>query len=126
MIYLYAITECPDPPDALGLRGAPLRTVGDADAFVVASEHDGLRIETFVHTLPAASSAPLRFERRQIVALCQTPLSLAEITAVLGMPLGVVRVLVADLAEEHLVELDEPSETSVQLIERIRDLVRAL
>lgn len=87
---------------------------------------DDLRIETMVWTIPAALSAPLRFEQRRVVELCQSPLSLAEIAAALRIPLGVARVLVADLSADNHVELREPSELPVHMIERIRDLVRAL
>src|SRR5215475_6184483 len=42
---------------------------------------DGLRIETQVVAAPAALSAPLQYERRRIVELCQRPLSVAEVAA---------------------------------------------
>jgi hypothetical protein len=88
--------------------------------------HDGLRIETLVMAAPAALSAPVRHERRRIIELCQRPLSLAEVAVALGVPLGVARVLIADLAAENLVSLREPTELPVHVIERIRDLVREL
>lgn len=44
-------------------------------------------------------------ERRRIVELCRAPVSVAEVGARLGLPLGVVRVLVADLQAEGLVRL---------------------
>ena len=88
--------------------------------------HDGLRIETLVVASPAALSAPVRYERRRILELCQVPLSLAEVAVALSVPLGVARVLIADLATENLVSLQEPAELPVHVIERIRDLVREL
>jgi hypothetical protein len=87
---------------------------------------DGLRIETMIYALPAALSAPLKFERRQIVQLCQTPLSVAEIAAALEVPLGVARVLIGDLVAGNFVSAHQPSELPLHIIERIRDLVRAL
>jgi Protein of unknown function (DUF742) len=87
---------------------------------------DGLRIETQVVATPAALSAPLRYERRRIVELCQRSLSVAEVASGLGVPLGVARVLVADLATENLVTVREPAELPFHVIERIRDLVREL
>ncbi|NYF56692.1 DUF742 domain-containing protein [Micromonospora purpureochromogenes] len=87
---------------------------------------DGLRVETMVHAAPAAMYAPLKFELRHIVELCQTPRSIAEIAAALGVPLGVARVLVADLVVGNLVWCDEPAEIPIHVIERIRDRVRAL
>ncbi|MCW2639460.1 MAG: hypothetical protein JWP76_1766 [Dactylosporangium sp.] len=88
--------------------------------------HDGLRVETLVSARPAALSAPLRFEMRRIVELCQAPLSVAEIAVRLGVPLGVARVLVGDLATEGFVTCAEPAELPIEMIERIRDRVRAL
>lgn len=88
--------------------------------------HDGLRIETLVEARPAALSAPLHFEQRQIVELAQRPVSVAEVAARLGVPLGVARVLIADLYTGKYISLHEPTELPVHVIERIRDLVRAL
>jgi hypothetical protein len=88
--------------------------------------YDGMRIETLVRAQPAALSAPLRFEQRRIVELAQQPVSLAEVAARLGVPIGVARVLVGDLYTGNYVSLHEPTELPVHVIERIRDLVRAL
>ena len=88
--------------------------------------HDGLRLETLVEALPAALSAPLQFEQRQIVELAQRPVSVAEVAARIGVPLGVARVLIADLYTGKYISLHEPHELPVHVIERIRDLVRAL
>jgi len=88
---------------------------------------DDLRIETLLRALPAALSAPLRFEARRIVELCQRPMSLADLAVGLRIPLGVTRVLVADLlADGYLYQEEQPDELPIELIERIRDLVRAL
>ncbi|WP_433307546.1 DUF742 domain-containing protein [Actinoplanes sp. CA-030573] len=88
---------------------------------------DGLRIETQLLALPAALSAPLRFESRRIVELCQRPMSLADLSAALAAPLGVVRVIVGDLLTDDYLRIEEqPDQLSVSLIERIRDRVRAL
>lgn len=88
--------------------------------------HDGLRIETLVVATATALAAQLHFEQRQIVRWCRTPISLAEIAALIGVPLGVARVLVADLYTDRLVELKEPKQVPEHVLERIRDLVRAL
>ncbi|BAL88493.1 hypothetical protein AMIS_32730 [Actinoplanes missouriensis 431] len=89
--------------------------------------HDGVRVETQLHAAPAALSAPLRFEARRIVELCQLPRSVADLSVALGVPLGVVRVIVADLITEGFLVVGEaPGELSTALIERIRDRVRAL
>jgi hypothetical protein len=89
--------------------------------------HDGLRIETQLRAAPAALSAPLRFESRRIVELCQAAMSVADLSAALRAPLGVVRVIVADLITQGYLRIEEqPQELSSSLIERIRDRVRAL
>jgi hypothetical protein len=88
---------------------------------------DGLRIETLLRAAPAALSAPLRFESRRIVELCQQPMSVADVAVGIRAPLGVARVIVADLiAEGYLKVQEQPNELSTALIERIRDRVRAL
>ena len=88
---------------------------------------DNIRIETLLFALPAALSAPLRFEAERIVQLCQAPMSLADLAAALRTSLGVTRVLVADLIAEKYLQLSEQTnELSIELIERIRDRVRAL
>jgi uncharacterized protein DUF742 len=80
-----------------------------------------------MRALPAALSAPLRFEARRIVELCQRPMSLADIAVGMRIPLGVTRVLVADLlADGYLYQEEQPDELPIELIERIRDRVRAL
>ncbi len=87
---------------------------------------DGLRVETLIRSVPAALSAPLHFERKRIVEMCQAPRSVAEIASALGMPLGVARVLVADLITAGQVTYQKPADTPISLIERILDRVRAL
>lgn len=88
---------------------------------------DGLRIETLLHAAPAALSAPLRFEPRRIVELCQAPKSIADLSVALRVPLGVVRVIVADLVTDNYLRIEEQlGELPIELIERIRDRVRAL
>jgi hypothetical protein len=89
--------------------------------------HDGLRVETQLVAGPAALSAPLRFESRRIVELCQRPRSLADLSAALAAPLGVLRLIVDDLlTDDYLQIAEQPDVLSTALIERIRDRVRAL
>jgi hypothetical protein len=88
--------------------------------------HDGLKLETMVYAQPAALSAPLQFEQRRAIELAQEPISVAELASGLDVPIGVARVLIADLYTGNYVSLREPSELPTQTIERIRDLVRAL
>jgi hypothetical protein len=91
---------------------------------------DRLRMETLVTATPAGLSAPLGFEHAHIVQLCRRPLSVAELAVALKAPIGVARVLIADLVADRLLAVhaqvvpgDRPSR---ELLERIRDGVRAL
>jgi hypothetical protein len=90
-----------------------------------------LRVETLVAADPAALAAPLTLERLRIVRMCQRPLSVAEIAHGLGSPIGVAKVLVADLLVDRLVTVHEhlglgDAAATMALLERIRDGVRAL
>lgn len=88
--------------------------------------YTGLKLETLLQAMPTARSASLRFEERRIIELAQRPVSLAEVAAQLAVPVGVAKVLASDLYYGNHVRLLEPHELSVDVIERIRDLVRAL
>jgi Protein of unknown function (DUF742) len=86
-----------------------------------------LHIETLIQARPGAISSSLRFEARRIVELSrEQATSMAELSAALKVPLGVARVLVSDLVDDGSVSVVQRQELSVQLIERIRDRVRAL
>ncbi|WP_034087285.1 DUF742 domain-containing protein [Streptacidiphilus albus] len=87
---------------------------------------DDLRLETLVTAVPGALFAPLEFERRRIVTLCQTAQSVAEVAAGIGVPLGVARVLIGDLVAADLLACHQPREVPLAVMERIRDHVRAL
>ena len=110
----------PEPSDAEAVR--PFLLTGGRTRPV----QDGLRVETLLSARPAALSAPLRFEARRIVELCQRPTTVADLAVALRVPLGVTRVLVADLLSEGYLRREEQGELSVAMIERIRDRVRAL
>jgi hypothetical protein len=73
-------------------------------------------------------------ERERILRVCHAPRSVAELAALARVPLGVARVLVADLEAEHLVHVadphgadgaDEPAR-NLTVLERVRDGLRRL
>ena len=72
----------------------------------------------------------LKFERAEILRLCQTdPLSVAELSARMHVPIGVVRVVAADLVSEGMLESFQPSANvadDVLLITRLIAGVRSL
>ena len=69
-------------------------------------------------------------EDRRIVDLCQTPTSVAEVAARLGMPVGVLRVLVGDLVDARMLTVreveDRGDHRDVRLLERLLEGIRAL
>jgi hypothetical protein len=69
-------------------------------------------------------------EDRRIIDLCQTPTSVAELSARLAAPVGVVRVLVGDLVEARMVTVREVENRAdhrdIRLLERLLEGIRAL
>jgi hypothetical protein len=53
-------------------------------------------------------AASLRFERADVLRLCDSMQSVAEVSAHLKLPLGVARVLVGDLHAEGLLDVHMP------------------
>jgi hypothetical protein len=70
------------------------------------SHGTNLALETLISTTDAGREAASKLspEQRQIVLLCSRPLSIAELSARLGVPLGVARVLASDLRADGFVE----------------------
>jgi hypothetical protein len=91
-----------------------------------------LAFETMLQATVAGRDAAVaqRFERGDIVRLCDSePLSVAELSARLHLPIGVVRVVAADLVTEGILEAFHPTENvadDVLLLTRLIAGVRAL
>ena len=88
--------------------------------------HNDLVIETLVSTTSTREQTPkLTVEQRAIAALCHEILSIAEVSARLHLPLGVIRILVGDMADEHLVIVHRPTQAGdrpdLALLERVLD-----
>jgi hypothetical protein len=87
--------------------------------------HRELALETLVSTTESGTEAAwaLDHEEAVIVRLCEAYQSVAEIAAHVGIPLGVARVLVSDLANAGHVQLHRPPATSErpdgQLLRRV-------
>jgi Protein of unknown function (DUF742) len=91
-------------------RAEPVDDTLEIEAQVVATE------------LGAAAYARLSFEHRDIVELCATTMSVAEVAARLRLHIGVARVLVADLAALGYLIVQRPSSRlslDPNLIERV-------
>ncbi|MCS7481304.1 DUF742 domain-containing protein [Umezawaea endophytica] len=84
--------------------------------------------ETRAHSAASATSP----EQRSIVEMCANPRSVAEVSAVLSIPLGVARVLLSDLIELGVVSVHETNGGSaggradLALLERVLNGLRRL
>jgi hypothetical protein len=91
-----------------------------------------LAIEALVSTTYSGTLAESRLpsERAAIIRLCVDTRSVAEVAAHLKVPLGVARVLVADMADAALVRIYEPQSLDeaahVALLERVLSGLRRL
>ncbi|MDF3289425.1 MULTISPECIES: DUF742 domain-containing protein [Streptomyces] len=99
-----------------------------------------LLVETFVATIDAPEERPqltsggiataVMPELRAIVELCRRMRSVAEISALLRIPLGVVRVLLSDLADQGKIRVYGAGQGPVQpnraLVERVLSGLRKL
>ncbi|SRR6266498_4539745 len=108
----------PDGGTVSGLRPY-LLTAGRAEPV----DHT-LEIEAQVLTteIGARAADRLSFEYREIVELCQTTISVAEVAARLRLHIGVARVLVADLAALGYLLVQRPNPPLAHdrnLIERV-------
>lgn len=69
-------------------------------------------------------------ERSRIMQLCYSPTSVAELSAGVGLPLGVVRVLLDDLLHENLIEIRVAAQrgivTDMNLLSKVLSGLRAL
>lgn len=113
--------ETAGEPTATGLRPY-LLTAGRA----VADRSIAIETQVISTDLGRGSASTLAFERRDIVTLCETPLGLAEIAAMLGLHLGVVRVLVGDLSTEGHLAVYLPNTDAAQDVDTLLRVIRGL
>lgn len=92
-----------------------------------------LAIETLVSTAPAARApgAVRRYEHQAVAELCRDPRSVAEVAALLQLPLGVARVVIGDMATQGTVQVHQTATTSgnapdMALMERVLSGLRRL
>lgn len=92
-----------------------------------------LAIETLV-SIGTAGRDPSRipqYEHRAVAELCREPRSVAEVAALLTLPLGVARVLIGDMASQGTVVVHQTASTSgdvpdMALMERVLSGLRRL
>jgi hypothetical protein len=116
----WPVQEDPHPARDSSLIRPYARTGGRTTA-----RHD-LRLETLLSTdedrLYRATN-----DQAAMMRLCLQPRSVAEISALMKIPLGVTRVLLSDLITLNLVAVHEPSDTpNIALLERVLSGLRKL
>jgi len=62
-------------------------------------------VDLIVRSARQADTTSFSPERSRILDLCDVPVSVAELAAIMGLPVGVVRVLLDDLLHENLIEV---------------------
>ena len=93
-----------------------------------------LPFEALITVTPEGRAArtALTMERREILGRCIGSISIAEISAHLKLPLGVVRVLVGDMVDEGLLTASAPDHSRTGdrpdrlLLERVLDGLQSL
>jgi hypothetical protein len=87
-----------------------------------------LEIEAQVATtdLGIAARSMVAFERRDILSVCAATLSVAEIAAMLGLHIGVARVLVAELAAHGYVIVRRPGALLRNDLDTVERVIRGL
>ncbi|MGL5830236.1 MAG: DUF742 domain-containing protein [Angustibacter sp.] len=92
-----------------------------------------LPVESLIQGLGPADEIGLTAERRRILELTATQyLSVAELSAHVHLPVGVIRILVTDLSNEGRIQIHEPSSahsnpaTSLSVLESVLNGISAL
>ena len=125
----------PVHPDAFGVKGVDdfrlVRSYLVTGGRTANASAEALPLEALVALTQAGHLAPdLTFERAEIAALCQEVLSVAEVAAHTHLPLGVARVLLADMRDEGLLDIHVParagSRPDAALLEKVLDGLRTV
>lgn len=120
----------PAPPDEETAAVRPYALTGGRTRASYA-----LELETLISTkesVAARAGANMQFEQRQIVEECRAPRSVAEIAALLRVPVGVARVLISDTADAGLITVhktvsgSDNAEAHFMLMERVLSGLRRL
>ncbi|MGH4013952.1 MAG: DUF742 domain-containing protein [Pseudonocardiaceae bacterium] len=89
-----------------------------------------LEMITLVVAVTAELEGGMDPEYAHIVRICQVPLSIAEVSAILDLPLVVIKVLLSDLIDRGHVIFRSPPRTSdfptTELLQAVLDGIRKL
>jgi hypothetical protein len=117
-----------DGPDDADRTGRLIRPYAMTGGRTTADTEISLEAQIQASTRASQHLGAYRWEAAKVVELVQTPMALIEIAARLQIPIGVARVLVADLLNDGAVVLHVPQKTQsfASLLERVLDGVRNL
>lgn len=92
---------------------------------------ESLDVISMAYALRVSVPDPTDLEPEHLALLrrCAVPMSVAELASGLDLPLGVVRVLLADLRERELITIDQPCQgriTDIRLLREVADGLRRL
>jgi hypothetical protein len=79
--------------------------------------------------LEPEQEAKLGPEHRRLLERCRLPVAVADLASDLDLPLGVVRILIADLREQGLVNVRQPAPSGlsdVGILKEVADALRRL
>jgi hypothetical protein len=123
--------SAPQPIDDFGDEAAMVRPYAWTRGRTKAN-YD-LKLETLISTTELAKDETLlpHLEHRAVSSLCRYPLSVAEVSAKLSIPLGVARVILSDMAELGLISIhrtfaDDDIAAHLVLMERVLSGLRRL
>ena len=115
-----------DEADETGRRIRPYAITGGRT--LTDGETIGLEAQIQANTRASNHLRLYRWEAAKLIELVQVPTALVEVAARLEIPIGVARVLVADLVRDGAVVVHVPqrSQSFTSLLEKVLDGVRSL
>ncbi|MEU4807234.1 DUF742 domain-containing protein [Actinosynnema sp. NPDC023587] len=117
-----------DAPDLSGEEAASSVRAYSWTGGRTTSKHQ-LEIETLVSVVDWDLPGAVRSEYQEVIDLVAAPRSVAEVAALLRLPLGVAKVLLGDMAERGLIDVHETAsaeEPDLVLMERVLSGLRRL
>jgi hypothetical protein len=92
---------------------------------------ESLDVISMAYSLRTSVSDPADLEPEHLAVLrrCAVPMSVADLASTLDLPLGVIRVLLADLRDRELIRIHRPRPerlTDIRLLRKVADGLRRL
>ena len=124
----FAVADVDDGDDSGRKTGRLIRPYAMTGGRTLADSEISLEAQIQATARASQHLGAYRWEAAKVVELVQSPMALIEIAARLQIPIGVARVLVADLVSDGAVVLHIPEKTQsfASLLERVLDGVRNL